>query len=183
MCAFYFLFLRFYTQKKWTSLHFKQDWFTYLVQNIIPQTVLSVQVRGQEWVGGKKRIKNIFSIAAKHPGTQPLLESKTLAIMPFYKYFYIFKGQQKTFKPKQAEESALEVFTREMTLSPQGTILLSLAKWFWDLPSTAVVAFTLCTQECRGCGEWWQMNHKQWAANNNPIYKIVITFLSSAVKK
>lgn len=26
--------------------------------------------------GGKKRIKNIFSIAAKHPGTQPLLEAK-----------------------------------------------------------------------------------------------------------
>lgn len=26
--------------------------------------------------GGRKTIKNIFTITAKHPGTQPLLEAK-----------------------------------------------------------------------------------------------------------
>lgn len=108
MCAFLFLFfLRFYIHQKRTSLHFKQDWFTYLVQNIIPRTVLSVQVRGQEWVGGKKRIKNIFSIAAKYTGTQSLLKAKNFVYFAHLQVFLLLKRTTKNLQTRTGRRECM----------------------------------------------------------------------------
>lgn len=150
---FFFFSLRFYTHThtKRTSLHLKPDLFPYLVQNIIPQTVLSVQLRGQEGVGEKKEKKRIRNILGCR-------RQKILVVMSLYKYNIFLRRTTKNPTPKEVEDSTLVACPSEMTLPPQVT-----GSFFPGFALRCHVPHPSRAQQCRGRAERWQMNHKQRA--------------------
>lgn len=143
------------------SLHFKQDWFTYLVQNIILKTVLSVQVRGREQGGGKEDQEYLQHCckASWHPA---IARVKRLWLLCPFRNIFTFKKDNKRPSNQNRQKRV------HWKCSPERWLCRHRAKSFHPWPSDSgicpplLLSFSHCVLRSAGDVE----NDDRWTINN-----------------